>query len=695
MKSKIRDHVREKLLKKRKTSVSLKLPKKFIVAPDERSGLVAYPFDEQGNVVVSASGPISNGAELESISLTNKLNTFLDSDLPMLLQSDENFQDLARWRTAKTSSFRLIRDLEVPITVGSKSIFTSAPTIHHRDRSVLPSLPNLVYEDYPLFRPSQDSSTEMTNDEFIDQFLTPFRKVLKERVKVCTVPIHSLNLNFEDFQTPASLIEPVEYDDYMELMNDKIWAALLDVFLLIIYDKKKLVKFLDEVYDGYIPILTPTSPVNLKPIGVVADVPFTWGIFDNLTRTLNKLLVHVEVLDIRLGVSEGYELCLGAKPTGEHMIGSDFTKRDNFLKRFTKCIAICLNSHTRRFIMTDYYWCGCFQIDDIMDGEIEDATKLLSKVKLLHFSHYNFDMNNTLTIRNVIASFLYMTPETSIRDTELMSKLNKRVAKEWKSFQLYDSLVNRDQRRSTPSPVKYSTVTGLTFTMQRVDLDRATLGFIAVGSLWSCQTILVDVSKLFVDQSHLKYDKEGLLSVYDEYYQEHSALMFSRHLSTPASRLELSGNELRLIARDLVIRWSSNVQAYQKLRTLQGKCIARMLDFGVLEDKKYNEDVIHFRCDGYYILFEPITKDNDDLKPLDPENAEHRSKAFDTINNIHALGVTFHPHSELSPDVLKWANDKVYVINLERTSFSGISEADRRRDLVSLRRMFERQRTDL
>lgn len=664
----------------------LSLPKKFVVSHVDGKQLAALEYDSEGQILCEKILANDNG--FSKLTPNQRLDLFLNSDLPLLLEGDSD-ADPRKAKVLHKSSLTLIRDLEVPNTIGTKHRI-SAPSIHSKDKSILPGLPNLVYEDYPLFIPCD--SGELTNETFIGKYLQPFRKVLKERIKASFVPMHSMNLKVDIFQQPCRLSLPLESDEYMELFNDKIWATLMDVFLLIIYDKKKLAKFLDECYDGYIPILTPTSPVNLKPIGSIADTRFTWGIFDYSTKLINKLLVHIEVLDLRLGISEGYELSMGSRKSKTVMHGSEFTKRNNFQKRFTKCVAICLNSHTRRFIMTDYHWCGCFEIVDVMDGEIQDATRLISKVKVNHFAYSTFDSVDTLTVRNVIASFLYITPEISTRDTKHMAKLNRRVSEEWTLFNDI-SLVQRHRKRSKPSPVTYSTSNGITFTKSHVDLDAATLGFIAVGSHWSCQTLLVDVGKLFLDK-HVEYGKEGLLTVYDEYYQDYGLLMTARHTSTPASKLEESKSELKNNARSLVQRWSTNVNALLQLEPLQGDVLARVISYGFLEDVKYNTDCIHFRTDGYYILYEPITEDNDDLAPLDLKDGTHRALAFDAVSKVHSLGVTFHPNIDISYDVLKFANDKVYIINLEKTTMHG-TEGDKRRDMANLRRIFERRRESL
>jgi hypothetical protein len=645
----------------KKNSAEASYPRKFMILP-KGENLWLHSYDLK---------PLKDLKFLKDISLSHSLYMFLSNDLPPLLLPSQNDPSNEFLQYDKLS---LIRDLEVPNDIGMKKCSGGSS---FGEKSILPHLPKLIYEEYPLFKPQ---GIELSKDEFEVKYTKPFFRKLDERLSKCSLPIDSLNLKFEEFQTAAEL--PEEFDEYLELFNDKLWSTLLDLFLLIIYNKQTLLQFMEETYEGYIPILTPVSPINLKPIGSCGDVSFTWGIFDNSSRLLNELICHVEILDMRLGIREGCDLYFG-KESKEKMLGSDFTKRNNFMKRFHKCVSICLNSHTRRFIMLDYGWCACFEIQDVEDCEIEDVIRLTSKVKVSHFS-YTPDVEDSMSMRTVIASFLYTTPEKSLKDSKAISKVNTRISKEWKSFNEYESLVPL-KKKLKPSPVKYSH-NGLTFTRSYVNLNDSIEGFIAIGSMWSCQTLQVDTSKLF---PNLDYKAIGLISVYDEYYQDYGNLMLPRHKSTPISKLE-HNSVLNHNAKDLVDRWCSNVQAYLKLEPLQGECIAKLLAYGYLEDMPYNGPDIHYKTDGYYLLYEPITEDNDDLKPLDLNVPAQFQKAKETIQMIHSYGITFNPKINLSYDVLKWCNDQVYVINLEKSSMG--SEGDKRRDLNDLKWMLEHKR---
>ncbi|ONH66752.1 hypothetical protein BON22_3329 [Cyberlindnera fabianii] len=317
------------------------------------------------------------------------------------------------------------------------------------------------------------------------------------------------------------------------------------------------------------------------------------------------------------------------------------------------------------------------------------------RVKVRHFAYHNFESDERLTIRNIVASFFFMTPEESTADVEALDIINQRVVDEWTSFQKCTTpiLGQHQRKRMKHSPFVYRTHTGLSFTKQHVDLEKSLLRFIAIGTTWSCQTLLVDLKKLYQDKSYLsglnfKGKKEVLLSVYDEYYQDPSLSMVMRHLKNTS--LKHGSTKLVSNAQDVFNNWLSNVEAYLRLKPLQGDILARMVDYGYLEDKKHNGQDTHLKCDGYYIVYEPLCAEWEDLEPIDINNDEHFELAKQALKRIHQLGVTFAPSTSLTKDILKVYGGKVRVVNLEAVNTTGVSQYYMNKDNMMLEREFKR-----
>lgn len=692
-------YLKKQKRKKGKSQQLLGLPKKTMLLGD-KDEVWQWSINQDMDVVVKPIG--RSFIELDNtVTESQGVELFFNCDMPPLIVEREEEELIF----VKDDMFPLTRDVQIPHSVGKRHRISN-PSVYSKDhRGLLPTLPNLVYEDYPLLRPlkATSKSNEISRDAFVKNYLEKFFKALRRGIDMSPDSAEMCFIDISTTQKCPEILDPCALDlnMYLMMIHDMIWHPMVDIYSLLVYlDKKMLEAFVKgSRFPPESPTLSPRCPVNMKPIGVLCDTEFEWGIFDDKDALINRLLCHVEICELGLAIAEGYELCMGSKGEFKGKVaGAEFTKRDNFMKKFHKCVSICLSSHTRKFIMMDYNWCGCFIIDDVLDGEIEDVSKLLSNVKTRHFTFSNFNNDTVLTMRNVIGAFLYETPGQSIEDSKFMAKLNKKVSKEWAEFNSMDRsnlvLSHDGQRikRFKPSSITYTTSNGLDFEKYKVDLDRSMVGIIAVGPQWSCQTLIVDGAKLFVDQDH-NQSKPGnsLLSIYDEYYQGSTALMSVRHPSTPMykmSNAHVDGVlELKTNALDLIQRWSTNVLAYLKLSELYGDCIGRVLKYGYLEDVSSNADTLHFRADGYFIMYEPITEVNDDLLPVDTHSKEHYEMALQTLQRIHSHGVTFRPNISIGDDILKLAHGKVYVINLEMCSLS-TNANDRRRDVADLQRAF-------
>lgn len=237
------------------------------------------------------------------------------------------------------------------------------------DHSYLPGKPDMIYESYPFFKPDIDESYEFANEEFVLKFISKFFKSLfqsKNEIKAT-----------ESLQYIRDLItfqNPVEYQNYFTIHNgefydvfqERIFQTILQIYEKFIFkNSAKLRKFFNDTDSSYHPILNSMDNISLKSIGSVATSPFAFGISDEDTKFLNALLVHVELVNMNLGIGEGYELYFNSKKqnfANQELIGTNSTKIDNFLKYFTKCVSICLNSKTNRFIITDYYWISVLKL---------------------------------------------------------------------------------------------------------------------------------------------------------------------------------------------------------------------------------------------------------------------------------------------------------------------------------------------
>ncbi|CDR44639.1 CYFA0S15e00892g1_1 [Cyberlindnera fabianii] len=690
-------------------STRVSIPKRLVVFVLDDSENKFCILDPKENKLIKLNE--KDATHIESLKKPHEtINMFLNTDLPFITYHDLNLfdvfdEDLEKFplRFYKYSDAILERDVEIPNDLGMKKRPQSqmdCPLDHH----YLPGMPNFVFEDYPYFKPHVEESEELTNDDYYNLHLKPFQHLVEKKIKNGSKEVKDFGdymRNLDVYQIPVDHADYFTFSvyDFKNIFVDRVLGFIVDIYAALFYrDKRSLRKFFDVYDDEYSPEIKKDCFTSLKPIGSCAESPYAWGIFDKETSLLNKLWVHVEFVNICSGIAEGYELVFGTKKKNfqdDKITGSDFTKRNNFLKRFTKCVSICLNSKTRRFIMTDYYWIGCFEIQDVFDGEIEDAKRFISKVKVRHFAYHNFESDERLTIRNIVASFFFMTPEKSTADVEALDIINQRVVDEWTSFQKCTSpiLGQHQRKRMKHSPFVYRTHTGLSFTKQHVDLEKSLLRFIAIGTTWSCQTLLVDLKKLYQDKSYLsglnfKGKKEVLLSVYDEYYQDPSLSMVMRHLKNTS--LKHGSTKLVSNAQDVFNNWLSNVEAYLRLKPLQGDILARMVDYGYLEDKKHNGQDTHLKCDGYYIVYEPLCAEWEDLEPIDINNDEHFELAKQALKRIHQLGVTFAPSTSLTKDILKVYGGKVRVVNLEAVNTTGVSQYYMNKDNMMLEREFKR-----
>lgn len=689
---------------------------------DEELALCSYTID--GKLT-----KIQDKTDLEKESTLASIQRFLNTHLPYIKFHDVNpFElldpdvDSFDTRIFRVKDAMLERDIEVSNSVGlRKGNKTNLET--SRDHFYLPGLPNLVYEDYPMFRPDIESSFEYTNEDYYKRYVKGFLRLVSEKVKKGG---RDLATKFEQIRDVYQYQSPVEYEAYFSFSVDefadvfiyRIFESLLSIYQWLILpsekDLKKYFKREEGIDDSYHPVLGKDAYKSLKPIGSVVESPFAFGIFDSETEMINKLLVHVELVNLSLGISEGYELYFNTNKRNfdtEKLTGSEHTKIDNFLKRFTKCVSICLNSKTNRFIIFDYYWCGMFEIEDVGDGEIKDAIRFISKVKVRHFGFSNFENDNHLTIRNIIGSFFNFKPSEFSRVSTNIENLNNKVVKEWKQFQKKKDniMINNSQygqrKRLKQSPFVFRTVNGLEFTKQQVDLSKALKKFIAIGHQWSCQTLCIDLKHLYLDKSYFQklnidpkqLKKDYLISIYDEYYQEADLSMITRHLKN--ADLKFGSTKAIENSKLVFTRWISNVEGYRKAKSLQGDVIAKVVDYGYLEDKPYNGKNLHFKTDGYYIVYQPITNndvdEDDDLEPVDVNNAEHYKLAKEALTKLHKCGVSFYPYSHLSKDVLKYYNGKVYIINLEDCNLKGPSDLEKnsyaKKDMVLLDRLFNKK----
>ncbi|KAH3669523.1 hypothetical protein WICMUC_004945 [Wickerhamomyces mucosus] len=654
------------------------------------------------------------------------ITNFLNTSLPFITFHDFNPFDLTDdtiefidTRFYQITDGLLEREIEIPNDLGFKKQRFSLQS--KDDHYYLPGLPPLIYESYPFFQPDLEESYEYNNDEIYIKFVKPFEKLLKEKFfKLNNVKNNEVLDHLRDilqYQSPVNHSNYFSFSIYQfsDVFMNKIFEPISIIYNEIIHTEKSLKQYFpkEDLNDEYKPIINKDSYTSLKPIGSCGESAYAFGIMDSETELLNKLIVHVEMVNLCLGIQEGYELYFNTnkrnfKNDDNKISGSNHTKLDNFIKRFSKCVAICLNSKTNRFIITDYYWTGFFQIENIKDGEIEDAKKFISKVKVNHFgfSNFEFQNNSKLTTRNLIASFF----NVNFKDLKIINEnfdlINKKVIEDWNSFLNYDqSLIIDGPKRKKLKPSNklsnfiYRTLDGLSFTKQDVDLEKSLIKFIAIGSEWSCQTILCDISKLFIDKNYIPKNynlnslnkfKPVLISIYDEYYQDPSLSMISRHLKN--QNLKYGSTQSMDNAEQVFQRWISNVDAYSRLIKLQGDLIAKVLDYGYLEDKPFNDqNGVHFKCDGYYIIYEPISPNDEDLIPLDGQNDLHYELAKSTLQKLHSNGVTFHPTSQLIPEVIKIYNNKAYIINLEETNSLIISNSHIKKDLIALDKIFNKK----
>ncbi|KAH3687997.1 hypothetical protein WICPIJ_000991 [Wickerhamomyces pijperi] len=647
---------------------------------------------------------------------------FFNSSLPFISLDDVNPFDLFdaetkvfNHRTYQIKDGILERDVEVPNDIGRR---VNRLNIEAKDEHFyLPGLPSLVYEEYPCFKPSVDLSTELTNAQMYEQYVKPFNKIWRASLAKSSVLALGNLRDIILYQTPVSQANYFSFSiyEFADVFQNKIFEPLITIFNEVLYSTDDLKQFFkkDEVSDDYKPVLSSDCYVSLKPIGSCAESPFAFGIQDEETGLLNMLFVHLEFCNLCLDVAEGYELYFQTKKRNfkdSQMTGSEKTKMTNFLKKFTKCVSICLNSKTNRFIITDYNWTGIFEIEDCMDGEIQDVNKFISQVKVKHFGFFNFEKDKHLSTRNIIGAFCYTTPKQHKSTVKKMDKLNTRISEEWEAFLANKTNFITHTAQSTQPPRKklkqspfiFRTLDGMPFTSQKVDLLGSLINFTAIGTQWSCQTLLVDLKKLYLDPnytpqnvtlSHTNSTSPVLLSVYDEYYQDPALSMLFRHLNN--SNLKCGSTKSLENAQQVFTRWLSNLDSYNKLRSLQGEVIAKVLDYGYLEDKPRNDGPgTHFKTDGYYIIYEPICNPDEELTVLDPKNQRHYEIALHSLAQLHMAGVSFAPTSTLIPEVFKVYNDKAYIINLEDTNSMVISINHIKKDVLELDKFFGKK-TDL
>ncbi|CCH41594.1 hypothetical protein BN7_1135 [Wickerhamomyces ciferrii] len=663
----------------------------------------------------------SNTASLPKIQ--KSIENFFNLDLPYISYHDVNPFELMDddCNELKTRFFLpndtiLERDRIIGNEIGLKTPKerVERPVDHH----YLPGKPNLIYENYPFFKPNLDKSIELTNEEFYKKFITKFNKTLSKKLKnfKTTQTGDSNFIDFENYIYDLPTFQtPVDYPNYFtiyeseffDVFNDRIINPILKIYqMFLLNSSTKLKKYLEETDEEYSPILNNEHNVSLKPIGSVGVSSFPFGLVDPDTKFLNSMFVHVELVNLSLGIGEGYELYFQSQKQNfqnefqTKIFGSNSTKINNFLKYFHKCCSICLNSQTNRFIITDYYWIGVFQIEDIEDGEIQDVKKLISKVNVLHFSYSNFESEdqgiNGLSIRSIIASWFNISSNEFKSNNTKMNLINSRIIKEWELFQKSKSMINNNtnsqsNKRLKISPFIYTTPSEIKFLKKKVDLEKSLVEFIAIGYEWSCQTLCIDLKKLFHDKQNYyqifnehklsNSNQKVLLSIYDEqynvnkfkfldYYKDDKKLIINKSNGNMDTLFGLPLKTDRGMDESFTL-WHGNIDIYNKLKFLQGDIIARVLDFGYLEDKSYNDlGKLHFKIDGYYIIYEPNSMNFKNLIELDINNEDHYLKAKETITKIHEYGVTFQPKTKISLDVLRFYNNKVFLINLEETSWT-------------------------
>lgn len=610
----------------------------------------------------------------------------------------------------KYSDTMLERETTISNNIGLKNFKNNSIT-NSFDHYYLPGLPKLIYEEYPFLKPDVEESYEYSNDEFYNKFVLPFIRMLHKKFKN-----PQLRKTLLDYATAfQSFQDPVDYSAYFTIDNeglldtfkDKILSFLVvDIFgRIILKNSKLLFKYFNQDEDideeNYEPYYNFTGFTNLKSIGSLGESSFAFGINDVDTKLLNKLLVHVELVNLSLGVMEGYELYFNTKKKNSlnkdlKINGSNLTKMDNFLKIFTKCVSICLNSKTNRFIISDYYWCGLFEIEDILDSEIVDIKRLISKVKVKHFGFSNFENDPNLTIRNIIGGFFNIKPKDFLDNFKNMEVLNNKVIKEWLEFNNKNDYIvdQRVRKKFKKSSFIFRTETGLEFNKLNVDLDKSLISFIAIGYNWSCQTLSVNLNLLYQDENYLneilkknklsaKDKNEVLLSVYDEYYSDENFSMISRHLK----HSKIANVKSIKIAGENYKRWLSNVEAYKKAESLQGDILTKVLDFGYLEDKPYNSKNLHFKTDGYFVIYKPINYNFFKLKSINLKDESHYELAKKSLNKLHEAGVSFSPNCILTGDIFRYFDNKVYIINLEDCS-TNVTPMTIKRDLTQLDKMF-------
>jgi hypothetical protein len=139
-----------------------------------------------------------------------------------------------------------------------------------------------------------------------------------------------------------------------------------------------------------------------------------------------------------------------------------------------------------------------------------------------------------------------------------------------------------------------------------------------------------------------------------------------------------------LIAESTYKRWLTNVEAYLKASSVQGDVIAKVVDYGYMEDRPYNSKHLHFKSDGFYVLYEPIGDDYlNDLVPVDTENKTHYQWAKASLAKLHNAGVSFYPGTSITTEVLKVHNNRVCFINLEECN-TKVSDSDIKADAAEL-----------
>lgn len=655
--------------------------------------------------------------KIQNQDLLKSIKQFFKFDLPYITYHDANpFEliddecDSLNTRIFKFKDAVLERDTIIGNDIGFKYKKDRIEKIG--EHFYLPGKPDLIWESYPFFKPDLQDSIELQNGEYYELYVKKFENLIVKKFKSLSYDDDELINLVNDVVTLQS---PVEYQSYFTLHNGeffdvfqyRIFQVIIKIFkVLKIMNENQLRKYFNDTDESYHPVLNESDNVSLKPIGSVATSSFAFGISDKDTQFLNALLVHVELVHLSLGIGEGYELYFNSTKKNfqnDKIHGLETTKINNFLKYFTKCVSICLNSKTNRFIIMDYYWIGVFEIEDIQDGEIEDVKKLVSKVKVRHFSYSNFEDDSRLSIRSIIGSFFNIQPNIYHKVNSKMDLINKRIIKDWELFKKSDYLMKNKSKKIKISPFTYSTPTGVEFQKQRVDLEKSLIKFIAIGYDWSCQTLSVNLKKLFQDKlhySHLGYDgsSEVLLSIYDQqydkqefnftdYYRDGNRLFTSKGVIDPVFGLSQKDRTVD----ESYLRWISSVDVYNKLKPLQGDVIAKVIDYGYLEGKPYNngQDELHFKTDGYYIIYEPISVDFEDMMPIDTKDEVHFELIKETLTKIHKLGVSINPHTKLTSGVLRYYKGKIYIINLEETN-SMATEHHKLKDRVDLGRMFNK-----